>query len=928
MATEEKSLSGQLPIIEDNNEKEASTEAESKSDKKTYGLRFHRRNTTAGESPFDCVEWELRDAEISSDGGAAIFKQTDIEVPTSWSATALNIVASKYFHGAVGTPERETSVRQLISRVADTIAEWGRKDKYFRSDEDCEIFRGELTHMLVNQMVSFNSPVWFNCGVEPEPQCSACFINSVTDSMESILNLAKIEGMLFKYGSGTGSNLSPLRSSRERLSAGGTASGPVSFMRGFDAFAGVIKSGGKTRRAAKMVILDIQHPDIEEFITCKVDEEKKAWALIDAGYDSSFDGEAYSSVFFQNANHSVRVSDEFMKSVENDRVWQTRAVTSGEVVGEYKARNLLRLIAQTAWSCGDPGMQFDDTINKWHTCKASGKINASNPCSEYMFLDDSACNLASFNLMKFVGDDGNFDVEAFRYAVDIMITAMEIIVDNASYPRAEIGENSHKFRPLGLGYANLGSLLMNSGLPYDSEGGRALAGAITAIMGGQAYLTSAKIASEIGPFPAYPENREPMLEVMHQHRDAVSDIDPEMVPDYLLEAAQLVWRKAVEVGTEHGFRNAQTTVLAPTGTIGFMMDCDTTGIEPDLALVKFKRLSGGGSIKLVNRSVPFALRRLGYNEQQTEDIVDYIEEHSTIEGAPHLREKHLPVFDCAFQAPNGKRSIHYMGHIRMMAAAQPFLSGAISKTVNLPSDISPEEIEQIYIDAWRLGLKAVAIYRDGCKRVQPLSAGKGEDKAAEEELAAAIRHRLPVERQAITHKFEVGGHEGYATVGTYEDGSPGEVFLVMAKEGSAVSGLMDVFATCVSIALQYGVPLKVLVKKFVHTRFEPSGWTKNRQIPHAKSVMDYLFRWLAYKFLTKEEQKEIGLAKPIDESGLEVPDESVEVSLVRGEEENGGNGHAFVTQEDAPPCADCGAIMVRAGSCYSCPNCGTTSGCG
>ena len=927
MATEEKSLSGQLPIIEEKDEEEANSETESKSKKKTNGLRFHRRNTIAGESPLDQIEWELRDAEISSEGGAAVFKQTNITVPAFWSATALNIVASKYFHGAVGTPERETSVRQLISRVANTIAEWGRKDKYFRSDEDCEIFRSELTYMLVNQMVSFNSPVWFNCGIEPEPQCSACFINSVTDSMESILNLAKIEGMLFKYGSGTGSNLSPLRSSRERLSAGGTASGPVSFMRGFDAFAGVIKSGGKTRRAAKMVILDIRHPDIEEFITCKVNEEKKAWALIDAGYDPSFDGEAYSSVFFQNANHSVRVSDEFMKAVENDRVWQTRAVTSGEVVGEYKARNLLRLIAQTAWSCGDPGMQFDDTINKWHTCKASGKINASNPCSEYMFLDDSACNLASFNLMKFVGGDGGFDVEAFRYAVDIMITAMEIIVDNASYPRPEIAENSSKFRPLGLGYANLGSLLMNSGLPYDSDGGRAMAGAITAVMGGQAYLTSAKIASEIGPFPAYAENRDAILEVMRRHRDAVSDINPEMVPDNMLEAAQLVWRKAVEVGSEHGYRNAQTTVLAPTGTIGFMMDCDTTGIEPDLALVKFKRLSGGGGIKLVNRGVPSALRKLGYNEQQIEDVIDYIEENSSIEGAPHLREKHLPVFDCAFPPPNGSRSIHYMGHIRMMAAAQPFLSGAISKTVNLPTDISPDEIEQIYMDAWKLGLKAVAIYRDGCKRAQPMSAGKGAN-AAEETVAPATRHRLPVERQAITHKFEVGGHEGYATVGTYEDGSPGEVFLVMAKEGSAVSGLMDVFATCASIALQYGVPLKVLVKKFIHTRFEPSGWTKNRQIPHAKSVMDYLFRWLAYKFLSPEEQKEIGLTKPVDESGLEVPDESVEVSLVRSEEENGGNGHAFLTQEDAPPCSDCGAIMVRAGSCYSCPNCGTTSGCG
>jgi len=820
-------------------------------------------------------------------------------------------------------------VRQLIGRVAKTIAAWGEKDGYFRSAEDGRIFLDELTHLLLTQKASFNSPVWFNCGIEEKPQCSACFINSVSDSMQSILELAKTEGMLFKYGSGTGTNLSPLRSSREMLSTGGTASGPVSFMRGFDAFAGVIKSGGKTRRAAKMVILNISHPDIEEFIRCKVTEEKKAWALIDAGYDASFDGEAYASVFFQNSNHSVRVPDDFMHAVEADDIWQTRAITTGEVMGEYKARDLLRLIAQTAWTCGDPGMQYDTTINEWHTCKASGRINSSNPCSEYMFLDDSACNLASLNLKKFLNADGSFDVEAFRYAVDIMITAMEILVDNASYPREQIAENSHRFRPLGLGYANLGSLLMQCGLPYDSEEGRAYAASLTAIMGGQAYLTSAKIASEIGPFPAFELNRESMLGVIRKHRDSVKNINPELVPDHLLEAAQMVWQKAFDVGKEHGFRNAQVTVLAPTGTIGLMMDCDTTGIEPDLALVKLKRLSGGGSIKLVNGTVPAALKNLGYDDDQISQIVSHIEEHCSIEGAPHLREEHLPIFDCAFVPPGGTRSIHYMGHVKMMAAVQPFLSGAISKTVNLPKSITPEEIEQVYIDAWRLGVKSIAVFRDGCKRTQPLSNDfSEEDKASENTGVFAVRHRLPVERQAITHKFEIGGHEGYITVGTYEDGSPGEIFLVMAKEGSAVSGLMDSFATSVSIALQYGVPLKVLVNKFIHTRFEPSGWTKNRQIPHAKSVMDYIFRWLASKFLSQEEQAEIGVLN-LQDDGLPVPDDSVEISLVKeAEDYYRGNGHGFLNQEDAPPCSECGTLMMRVGSCYTCPNCGSNTGCG
>ncbi len=922
MATEEKSLSNQLSMIEQKAEKNSDAGKEQK-DKGSKGLKFHRRNTKDGTSPFDQVEWSRRDAEIKTDSGTEVFKQTDIEVPRSWSQTALNIVASKYFHGAVGTPKRETSIRQLIARVADTITGWGKKDGYFCGEEHAEMFHDELVHLLLTQKASFNSPVWFNCGVEEKPQCSACFINAVDDSMESILDLAKTEGMLFKFGSGTGSNLSSLRSSTERLSAGGTASGPVSFMRGYDAFAGVIKSGGKTRRAAKMVILNIDHPDVEEFITCKVQEEKKAWALIDAGYDSSFDGEAYSSVFFQNANHSVRVPDSFMRAVEEDRKWQTRAVTSGDVMGEYKARNLMKLIANTAWTCGDPGVQFDTTINDWHTCKASGRINASNPCSEYMFLDNSACNLASLNVMRFLDADDNFDVEAFRYAVDILTTAMEIIVDNASYPRDKIAENSHLYRPLGLGYANLGSLLMYNGLPYDSDEGRSYAAAITSIMTGQAYLSSAKIASEKGAFPRYDINRESMLGVIRKHRDAVSNIDPDTTADYLLTAAQLVWQKALEVGKEHGYRNAQATVLAPTGTIGLMMDCDTTGIEPELALVKFKRLSGGGTIKFVNSTVPHALRRLGYDDDQVKEIVGYIEDKSTIEGAPYLLAEHLPVFDCAFTSINGTRSIHPMGHVRMMAAAQPFLSGAISKTVNLPKEITPEEIEEIYTEAWRLHLKSIAVYRDGCKRTQPLNAGK-EEQAGEEDYRT-VRHRLPVERQAITHKFEIGGHEGYITVGTYEDGSPGEIFLVMAKEGSAVSGLMDSFATGISIALQYGVPLKVLVNKFIHTRFEPSGWTRNRQIPHAKSVMDYIFRWLSAKFLSPEEQAEVGVINYVaSDNGLSVPDDSIEISVVQ---DDNGNGHAFVNQEDAPPCSLCGMIMVRNGACYKCLNCGTTEGC-
>jgi len=685
------------------------------------GLKFQRRFTQAGVSPYDEVQWERRTASITNEKGEVIFEQREVEVPKDWSQTATNIVASKYFHGKRGTPERESSVRQLIGRVADTLARWGQEGGYFATADDREVFRAELTHLLVNQMVAFNSPVWFNLGVQAKPQCSACFINSVADSMGSIMDLAKTEGMLFKWGSGTGTNFSTLRGSMETLSGGGIASGPVSFMRGFDSFAGVIKSGGKTRRAAKMVILNVDHPDIEEFISCKAREERKAWALVELGYDSSLDGEAYSSVYFQNANHSVRVTDDFMQAAAEDKPWWTKSVLNGQPLGEYRARALLRQMAEAAHQCGDPGMQYDTTINRWHTSKASGRINASNPCSEYMFLDDTACNLASFNLMKFVDGVGNFDAAGFRHAVDVVITAMEIIVDNASYPTERIAKNSHQYRPLGLGYANLGALLMASGVPYDSDQGRDIAGAITAVMTGQAYLTSARIAEVTGPFPGYPPNRDSMLGVISMHRDALRGVNPKNVPAALVAGAQDAWDRALTEGQKHGYRNAQASVIAPTGTIAFMMDCDTTGIEPDLALVKYKRLVGGGVIKIVNNTVPMALQRLGYKPDQVSDMVDHIDRTGTIEAAPHLKAEHLPVFDCSLKPAAGHRSIQHRGHLKMMAAVQPFISGAISKTVNMPEDSAVEDIMDTYIEGWKLGLKAVAIYRDGSKKVQPLS---------------------------------------------------------------------------------------------------------------------------------------------------------------------------------------------------------------
>jgi ribonucleoside-diphosphate reductase alpha chain len=783
--------------------------------------------------------------------------------------------------------------------------------------------------------------VWFNVGFEKAPQCSACFINSVQDTMESILGLAKTEGMLFKFGSGTGSNLSNIRSSKELLAGGGTASGPVSFMKGFDAFAGVIKSGGKTRRAAKMVILNADHPDIKEFINCKVEEEKKAWALIDAGYDGSFTGVAYGSVFFQNSNNSVRVTDEFMRAVLDDGDWTTKAVRDGAPMETYKARDLMRQIAEGTWICGDPGMQFDTTINDWHTCPNTARINASNPCSEYMFLDDTACNLSSINLMKFVRpeDDpknaGEFDVIGFEKACRTMILAQEILVDNASYPTPAIEKNSHAYRPLGLGYANLGALLMSRGLPYDSDGGRDYAGAITAIMHGAAFAESSRVARDHGgPFSGYEKNKDPMMRVMRKHRAAIKDIDKTNVPKDMLETAKAVWDEVIEMGELHGFRNAQATVLAPTGTIGFMMDCDTTGVEPDIALVKYKKLVGGGMMKIVNQTVPMALKKLGYSQPQIKEIIEYIDENETIEGAPHVKEPHMAVFDCAFKPLRGTRSIHYMGHVRMMGATQPFLSGAISKTVNVPKNASVEDIQQAYIDSWRIGAKAVSIYRDGSKRTQPLNTSKAAIVAAgvltPEAVAAAgpRRRKLPDERHALTHKFDIAGHEGYITVGLYEDGMPGEIFLVMAKEGSTISGFADAFAQAISYALQYGVPLQELVDKFSHVRFEPSGMTRNPDVRFAKSIVDYIFRWMAAKFLSPEAQFRAGVNNR--EEVTTTPEQlalDVAATAKAPSTPSRSTFAAIQNQEDAPPCSTCGSIMVRSGACYKCSNCGTTSGC-
>jgi ribonucleoside-diphosphate reductase alpha chain len=1089
------------------------------------GLTFSRRFSTAGVSPYDQLQWELRTASITDQKGNTIFEQKDVETPVDWSMTATNIVASKYLHGQVGTPERETGVRQLVSRVVETIRDWGMKGGYFATAEDAAVFHDELAHMLLTQRVAFNSPVWFNVGcdrLEPDakgqnwhwdpstggvqyagtgyrnPQCSACFINSVDDSLDSILTLAKTEGMLFKWGSGTGTNLSSIRGSMEQLSGGGQASGPLSFMRGFDAFAGVIKSGGKTRRAAKMVILNVDHPDIMDFIDCKAKEEAKAFSLIKAGYDGSGpDSEAYSSIFFQNANNSVRVSDEFMRAYESGGDFTTYTVNGHQPAKTYKARDIMRKIAEATWLCGDPGMQFDTTINRWHTCKNTARINASNPCSEYMFLDNSACNLASFNLMKYATPSGGFDIAAYRHSISVVITAMDILVDNSGYPTEAIARNSHDYRPLGLGYANLGALLMAMGLPYDSAAGRDMAAALTAIMCGQAYLQSAIVAATCPPIasatpltasverqggacPGFYVNREPFLDVIRMHRAEVNEIgksrqsgEPFSVPqlDALIDSSRESWDMALVYGERHGYRNAQTTVLAPTGTIGFMMDCDTTGIEPDLALVKYKKLVGGGMIKIVNNTVPEALFKLGYDADQVNAIVAYIDATGTIEGAPGVKPEHLPVFDCSFKPAKGTRSIQYMGHIKMMAATQPFLSGAISKTVNLPHEATVEDVAEAYAESWRQGIKAVAIYRDGSKGTQPLNtsmdarrepsaldaagsrvlanlalgqpAAAADVKSLEAKIAEklevgarqvvaaalafqkaldeiaraaevpslkpsasllatqnssndeaqdlnapprAVRHRLPDERASVTHKFSIGGHEGYITVGLYPTGQPGEIFIKMAKEGSTVSGLMDAFATSISLALQHGVPLKVLCEKFAHTRFEPSGWTGNEHIGYAKSLMDYIFRWLNLRFLSGTQLTLFaGLtpqapqlpASPSLLSDAE-PDEDPVASqnhLARLAEEvarrlnqvsgqtgpaAGGGGippeaqasyaaasssnhgpdlkdrgiyHAadamreLYDMGDAPSCSTCGAIMVRNGSCYRCMSCGSTSGC-
>ncbi|MCP5518139.1 MAG: vitamin B12-dependent ribonucleotide reductase [Verrucomicrobiales bacterium] len=993
-------------------------------------LKFDRVFSTAQVHPFDQVEWEKRTAEITGDSGKAIFRQDDVEVPRSWSQLATKVVCSKYFYGDPAKPEREHSVRQLIHRVTRTIADWGVKDGYF-TKETGELFYAELTWLCLNQYGAFNSPVWFNVGLMQQygvgkhsdrgnwhfveklgeakraatqyehPQCSACFIQSVDDNMESIMHLAYSEAMLFKFGSGTGTDLTPIRSSKEKLSGGGRPSGPLSFLKVYDQVANVVKSGGKTRRAAKMNTLRDWHGDIEDFIEAKMKEERKAWALIEQGYDGSFNGDAYGSVMYQNENLSVRVSDEFMQAALDGGKWHTRSVTTGEPLEEKDASQLLDKIAEGTWVCGDPGLQYDGAIQQWHTCKGTEAIHSTNPCSEYVFINNTACNLASLNLMKFKRPDGRFEVERFVAAVRLFITAQEILVDNASYPTKEIAENSHIFRTLGLGYANLGSLIMSYGLPYDSDEGRALAGALTAIMTGAAYEQSAELAGLMGPFagyhdarcthvpkPARRDNVESMLEVVQLHRNAVENIQASREFDYLKTEARRVWDDALKLGSRLGYRNAQVTVLAPTGTIAFLMDCDTTGIEPDISLVKYKLLAGGGTLKIANRTVPEALQRLGYNQEGVQAIVAHIEQFDTIEDVTvdgqtiqsGLDEEHLPVFDCAFRPREGTRSIHYLAHLRMMGAAQPFISGAISKTVNLPEDCNVADIRDAYVQAWKMGLKCVAIYRDNSKRSQPVStkSGKGTAAAGEagnqkariealekelsdlrEQVGKPLRRRLPETRMAVNHKFYIAGHEGYLNVGLFEDRQPGELFITMAKEGSTIGGLMDSIATLTSIALQYGVPLETLVRKFSHQRFEPSGFTKNRDVPRASSIPDYVFRWMACQFLPGYREQngpdrgqpelplpdlEEAIRKHVDRPVPDLPlsDEETAV-LVKATEtkpgepaakapsNGGGTGRttsvAFVNQLDAPACANCGHVMIRAGACYKCLNCGESGGC-
>ena len=1002
---------------------------------KAPSLGLERVFSDAKVNPFDQLEWERRTAEITDDAGKVIFKQENVEVPKSWSLLATKVVVSKYFYGEQGTSERETSVRQLIHRICRTITDWGIQDGYFTKAAG-EVFYNELTWLCVNQYGAFNSPVWFNVGLYHQykvgsqssrgnwfynrktgqtergrtqyeyPQCSACFIQSVDDNMESIMHLAHSEAMLFKFGSGTGTDLSPIRSSKEKLSGGGRPSGPLSFLKVYDQVANVVKSGGKTRRAAKMNTLRDWHGDIEEFIDAKQKEEKKAWALIEQGYDGSYNGDAYGSVMYQNENLSVRVSDEFMQAALEGKEWWTRAVQTSKPLQKKDAATLLKKIAEGTWICGDPGLQYDGAIQKWHTCKGTEPIHSTNPCSEYVFLNNTACNLASLNLMKFKREDGRFEVERFKAAVRVFITAQEILVDNASYPTAPIAENSHIFRTLGLGYANLGSLIMSYGLPYDSQEGRALAGAITSIMTGHAYEQSAEIASVMGPFKGYRDARcagvskplqrdnvESMLGVIQQHRAAVETIQPSEDFNYLKEEARGTWDGALKSGRTHGYRNAQVTVLAPTGTIAFLMDCDTTGVEPDIALVKYKLLAGGGMLKIVNRTVPEGLRRLGYDAAQTKGIIAHIEKFDTIEDVEEggqtvqsgLKPEHLPVFDCAFKAYRGKRSIQSLAHLKMMGAAQPFISGAISKTVNMPNESTVEDIRDAYVQAWKMGLKCVAIYRDGSKRSQPLNTkrtNEGGDKSAPTDAASLetrtkeleaevttlrrqigmpLRRRLSDTRTAITHKFDIAGHEGYLTVGLFEDNSPGELFITMAKEGSTIGGLMDGIGTLTSLALQYGVPLEALVRKFAHVRFEPSGFTKNPEIRNAASITDYVFRWLGYQFVPgyREEnspgrnQPELAIPGLLDElkkkinrpvPELPIAEETEILEIKTGQSANGnGNGHKPRTasgytirslsdsvahfQADAPTCPNCGHVAVRNGACYKCLNCGESLGC-
>ena len=919
--------------------------AEGSKAKQSGASTLIERHFTEGVHPFEQVQWELRDAVIGNPKDP-VFEQRGLEFPADWSQNATNIVAQKYFRGKMGSPERERSVKQMVGRVADTITRWGLEGGYFATEEEAETFNHELSYLLVTQRMAFNSPVWFNCGHEDKPQCSACFILSVDDSMDDILEWIREEGLIFKGGSGSGVNLSKIRSSAEQLSKGGHASGPVSFMRGADASAGTIKSGGKTRRAAKMVVLNVDHPDIEEFIWCKQHEEEKARALAAAGFDMSLDSPHWNSIQYQNANNSVRVTDEFMRAVVDDTEFSTRGVTTGEVVKTYRARDLMHQMAEAAWKCADPGVQYDTIINDWHTCPKSGRINGSNPCSEYMHVDNSACNLASLNLLKFVDERGHFDVDAYEQAIDVTITAQEIIVGFSSYPTEKITENANKMRQLGIGYANLGALLMNEGYAYDSDEGRALAAALTAILTGRAYRQSARMAERLGTYEAYPENADDHLRVMEQHRAAISNIVADTVPDHLMHAARRSWDEAIELGRTHGYRNAQASVLAPTGTISFMMDCDTTGIEPDFSLVKQKKLVGGGDMTIVNQTVPRALAKLGYATHEVDQIVAWIGENYTVVGAPFLKEEHYSIFDCAV----GDRAISYMGHVKMMAAAQPFLSGAISKTVNMPESSTVEDVADLYTEAWKLGVKAIAIYRDGSKTAQPLASSK-EEKAEEpaETLTQPVRRRLPLERHGVGRKFQVGEYTGYIHVGLFEDGTPGDIFVDIAKEGTTLAGLMNSLMISVSLGLQYGVPLEVYVQRFSHMRFEPSGFTNDPDIRNAKSIVDYIFRWMGKKFLTVDQQMELGILTPEVRARIAAgysaaeavaaapaaqapapqasaqPTSEVDVDRPAPGE---GQSSLFNAYGDAQECARCGGRMIRTGACYTCTDCGQNTGCG